>query len=79
MILTWLNNNNGTTYIKFYKSYILNPYFIGFKNSYNHEVVQILIFNDNKIYNVFNYNDYLSKSSIPIKKNKLLTFFKMLV
>lgn len=79
MILTWFNNNNGTYYTRFYKTYILNEYFVGYINSYNHEVIQILILNNNNIYNVKDYYDYSLKSRRINKKKTILTFIKMLI
>lgn len=79
MILIWFNNNTGQFYTKFYKNYILCDYYVGYKNSYGHEVIQILIISNNKFYNVYNYNDYIKKTSYSYKKNKLLTFFRKLI
>lgn len=79
MILTWYNPKNGFIYTRFYNSYIFTSYYVGYKNCYNHEVIQILIIRGKNLYNVTSYNDYVNKSSKPINENKLLTFFKMLV
>ena len=76
MILTWLNNNNGCLYSRFYNSYIFTEYYVGFVNSYNHEVVSMYIIVNSIFYNVSSYNDYLEKISISHKENKLLTFLK---
>lgn len=80
MILTWLNNSNGKIYTRFYNSYIFTDFYVGFKNSYQHEVIQILILCDNKLYNVSNYTDFVSKkTSCSNRQNKVLTFIKKLI
>ena len=80
MILTWLNTSNGNTYTKFYNSYLFTDFYIGFHNSYQHEVIQILIISDNKLYNVSCYTDFISKkTSCSKRQNKVLTFLKKLV
>ena len=73
MILIWFNPNNQLLYAKFYKHYIENKYFLGYRNSYDHEVVQIIIItSDNKIYSVYDYLDYYIRSRDSTKKNKKL-------
>lgn len=79
MILVWFNNITGTYYTRFYKRFILNDYYVGYKNSYGHEVIQIFILCDNKTYNVKDYYDYSLQSQRINKKKKLSSFLKMLI
>lgn len=77
MILIWFNPRLETYYTKFYKHYIENKYFVGYRNSYGHEVIQIFVFSpDNKLYSVYDYCDYYYLSRHNKKEqNKLKSLF----
>lgn len=40
-LIVWFNPNNKTYYYKIVKTYYVD-YFVGYKNSYNHEVVLVI-------------------------------------
>lgn len=46
MYVIWFNPHHLTYYLTYYKSY--KDYSVGFKNSYSHEVVQVLFYNYKK-------------------------------
>lgn len=79
MILIWFNPNNATYYSRYYKRFIYNEYYVGFTNSYNHIVVQMFILKEHNILNVEDYYDYINKSRVSHKENKILKFFKTLI
>lgn len=79
MILVWFNPNKEVYYTRFYNYYILNNYYVGYVNSYNHIVIQMFYLFNDKVYNVVNYNDYIRQKDSQKKNNSLLTFFKMLI
>ena len=77
MILLWFNPNNNSYYTRYYNSFLFFDYYVGYKNSYEHEVIKIFILDNNEIHNVRNY---LSLNMNYKKKNNLLiTFLKMLL
>ena len=57
MLLIYYNYNYNFFYVIYKKFYDYEKY-VGFKNSYNHEIVQILIFHKNELYNISNSTDY---------------------
>ena len=71
MLIIWFNPNLGIHYFKKYNHYYHSNLYIGFKNSYNHEIVQILIIsNHSTLLNVKDYNDYYIKSNVVSPKFK---------
>ena len=78
MILLWFNPNDSTFYTKYYTSYFCCDYYVGYKNSYNHEVITIYFLNGKSITSINDYYSY--KFSNHSKKNNwLLTIFKSLI
>lgn len=77
MILIWFNPRLEKFYTKFYKHYVENKFYVGFKNSYDHEVVQIIIFGSHdKYYSVYDYCDYYIRSRRINKNKKLINSLK---
>ena len=77
MILVWFNPTTQSFYTRYYKSFILNDYYVGFKNSYEHEIIKMYILN-NGVHNVKDYYQYTTINSKK-KNNLLLTIFKSLI
>lgn len=62
MLLVYYNENYHVFYLVYRQFYDYSK-FVGFQNSYGHEVVQILCFHKNEIYNIqdqFEYHRLLS-------------------
>lgn len=85
MLIIWFNPHLGIHYFKKYNFYSHSKLYLGFKNSYNHEIVQILmISNYSTLLNVKDYNDYYyKKSDVSPKfknviKSKLIDFINKL-
>lgn len=76
MILIWFNPKLEIFYTKYYKHYMETKFYLGYKNSYDHEVVQIFIFDENnKLYSVVDYLDYYTRFRSQQKKKRLLNRF----
>lgn len=76
MILVWFNPKSNTFYTRFYNSYILSNYYVGYINNYNHEVIKMYILHNNQVFTCNNYYEYyhLRKS-----KSNYQHFFKCLI
>lgn len=57
MLLVYYNDNYHVFYTVYKEFYDYDKY-VGYKNSYNHEIVQILIFFKNELYSIQDYSEY---------------------
>lgn len=57
MLLVYYNDNYHVFYTVYRKFYDYEKY-VGYKNSYDHEIVQILVIHKNELHNIQDYLEY---------------------
>ena len=84
ILLIYYNHNHGTYYHKwqdYVSDLMVSDKHVGDINQYNHELVQILVFDSDFTYNVYSYYDYDTKRKKRHKNTplfyKVLSFFKI--
>lgn len=75
ILLIYYNPNIDNFYFRFCSrlDLYIKDYFVGYKNSYNHEITGILLFDDNKTISLKNHGsliDYYNKKN-KISKKKI--------
>lgn len=73
MILTWFNEIDCKFRSRYYKKFFHN-YYVGFRDSYGYEVVQILYLRNNKVYNCVDFDSFvvMLEYEDESRNNKLL-------
>lgn len=75
MILIWFSYIDSKFYCRYYKRYIFNKYYVGYRNSYGYEVVQMIYLVNGKCYSCSDYDsfivlrDYINQNSNLLKKS----------
>lgn len=81
MILIWFNYNDCNIYHRYVRTNYFK-YYVGYKNSYGHEIIQIFLFENGKYYNIKSYDDYyfnLLKSRYKKEDKSLISFVRKLL
>ena len=81
MILIWFNYKDCNIYHKYVRTNLFK-YYVGYKNSYGHEIIQIFLLENGKYYNIKSYDDYyynkLKESHIRYSFS-LISFIKKVI
>lgn len=61
ILLIWYNHNHNNFYYRFCYCIDLNinDYYVGYKNAYGHEIISILLFDEDKTIYIKNFKDCL--------------------
>lgn len=62
ILLIYYNHNHNNFYCRYLNSGIdlyVKDYHVGYKNSYEHEIISIILFDDDKCISISNHSEYL--------------------
>lgn len=72
ILLIYYNQNHNNFHYRFCYSIdlLISNYYVGYKNSYGHEIISILLITNGKTFPIKNYDDYLRLNKKERENNR---------